>query len=61
MIKDSKPLDLDKRASRDVEMHGDMNEEESGQSPPYDKYTFKEKLGEGTYGVVYKAINKETK
>ena len=25
-----------------------------------DKYDKKEKLGEGTYGVVYKAINKET-
>ena len=25
-----------------------------------DKYDMKEKLGEGTYGVVWKAVNKET-
>ena len=25
-----------------------------------EKYDRKEKLGEGTYGVVYKAVNKET-
>lgn len=61
MIKDSKAADQDKRISRDVDMHGEGNDDESGQLPPYDKYTFKEKLGEGTYGVVYKAINKETK
>jgi serine/threonine protein kinase len=29
-------------------------------APPHDKYKFMEKLGEGTYGVVYKAMNKET-
>lgn len=28
--------------------------------PPYDRYKFLEKLGEGTYGVVYKGIFKET-
>lgn len=61
MIKDSKPLDLDKRGIRDSDMAGDMNDGETSSSPPYDKYDFKEKLGEGTYGVVYKGINKKTK
>ena len=31
-----------------------------GQTNALDKYQKKEKLGEGTYGVVYRAINIET-
>ncbi len=31
----------------------------SGDSP-HDRFKFLEKLGEGTYGVVYKGINKDT-
>ena len=33
---------------------------DSKREPPYDRYKFLERLGEGTYGVVYKGIFKET-
>lgn len=46
----------------DSNLHSDdiQMQDRSDQAPPHDKYRFLEKLGEGTYGVVYKGINKET-
>ncbi len=60
MLKDSKPSILDSKGScEDADMRPIENKDGS-LAPPHDKYKFMEKLGEGTYGVVYKAMHKET-
>lgn len=56
MLKDSKLGILDKKGYGG---DGTMGDEPSA-NPPYDKYTLMEKLGEGTYGIVYKGQHKET-
>lgn len=59
-MKDPKPSILDsKSSSEDADMRPVENKDGS-LAPPHDKYKFMEKLGEGTYGVVYKGMNKET-
>jgi serine/threonine protein kinase len=60
MLKESKPSILDSKSStEDADMRPVENKDGSI-APPHDKYKFMEKLGEGTYGVVYKGMNKET-
>lgn len=61
MLKDTKPSILSSKLSgEDADMRPVENKDGTT-APPHDKYEFMEKLGEGTYGVVYKAMNKETK
>jgi len=60
MLKETKPSMMDsKSCSEDADMRPVENKDGSI-APPHDKYKFMEKLGEGTYGVVYKGMNKET-
>lgn len=60
MLKDSKGSVLDsKHADEDANM-GVADKSGSSSDTPHDRFKFLEKLGEGTYGVVYKGINKET-
>jgi len=60
MLKDSKMSAYDAKAmAEDADMTGG-DRSDSTAAPPHDKYKFLEKLGEGTYGVVYKGIHKET-
>lgn len=60
MLKESKPSILDSKLSgEDADMRPIENKDGT-LAPPHDKYKFQEKLGEGTYGVVYKGVNKET-
>ena len=53
--------DIDSKMSKHgVSKDWATTESSDKREPPYDRYKFLEKLGEGTYGVVYKGIFKET-
>ena len=53
--------DMDAKMSKHgVSKERGSSDVDSKWEPPYDRYKFLEKLGEGTYGVVYKGIFKET-
>lgn len=60
MLKESKPSILDSKSSAEDADMRPVENKDGTIAPPHDKYKFQEKLGEGTYGVVYKGINKET-
>ena len=53
--------DMDAKLSKHgVSRERGATDADSKREPPYYRYKFLEKLGEGTYGVVYKGIFKET-
>lgn len=60
MLKEVKPSILDSKCSAEDADMRPVENKDGTTAPPHDKYKFMEKLGEGTYGVVYKAMNKET-
>jgi serine/threonine protein kinase len=60
MLKDSKPSMMEAKGMCEDQEMGHSDKPTTSSDAPHDKFKFLEKLGEGTYGVVYKGINKET-
>ena len=60
MLKDNKTSVLDSKVGEEDANMGVSEKSGSNGESPDEWFKFLEKLGEGTYGVVYKGINKET-